>query len=368
MVNDAVVDQPATEKTPQSGSATPRQMYFAAQGFWLPCDQTNFFEHDKDKRFKNPVKFADDEEFKNEVLKKNQLEDHVLHRLALVLSQEQYGYTHMVPAYHASNPFGEDPDAAVFVHRKFNAPPLPFNDENDKPITAQLATGVTADGIALLVNSSGFYLWVMRYHHDTTITRDDARKSVEEYLKKYVYWIVGGNFASRYSGWRDESDLATEYERANSLQEYEREFQGILTFAQINIIFEGLFSSALDFHVFFYDTASDQRNRVSRRRRLYSVGHFIRSISTPLREKGYKTSTPSKDPATQASPQEENDGTAGVVDEDILAFLIDLDLLHPSPTSHQQNAHNQNSVEAQKKAAHNLCLDYLGEMGVGCCC
>ena len=108
MVNDAVVDQPATEKTPQSGSATPQQMYFAARGFWLPCDQTNFFGHDKDRRFKNPVKFADDEQLKKEALKNNQLEDHVLHRLALVLSQKRYGYTHMVPAYHSSTPFGED--------------------------------------------------------------------------------------------------------------------------------------------------------------------------------------------------------------------------------------------------------------------
>src|SRR5690242_5249888 len=109
-----------------AGSIPSRRAYFAARGFWLPCDQTNFFRHDKDKPFREPIKIADDPTLITESVADNLLEDHVLHRLALVLSQKHYGYTHMIPAYHASVPFGEDPDAAVFVHRKFGAPDISF--------------------------------------------------------------------------------------------------------------------------------------------------------------------------------------------------------------------------------------------------
>jgi hypothetical protein len=395
--------QPATEDTQTAGSA-PSQSddHFAARGFWLPGDQTSFFQHEKDSKFREPVHIANDPELNKEALArkneaiadenqrvpdekkkkpaviKNTLEDHVLHRLALVLSQREYGYTHMIPAYHSSNPFGEDPDAAVFVHRTFSAPDLEFEDENGDTITHPLDAQkrVTSHGIALLVNSSGFYLWIMQYRGNGEISEQEMQRLAEAYLEKYVYWIVGGNFASRYSGWKDEADLATEDERKYSLKDYEHDLKGILTFAQINIIFEGLFSSALNFHVFFFDTASDQRTRVNQLRRRYSVGRFIQLVSTPIRRQAYHPHTKYQDPEKQAGDRidadESTDARKGdVIDQEILDFLANLDHLHPnssakSPSGPGHSAQSRGSLQKQAKAiAHLLCFDYLGELGCG---
>ena len=367
--------QPATEATQQTGSASSQRTYhFAARGFWLPCDQTSFFGHDKDKRFREPLQIADDPILNKEALAKNLLEDHVLHRLALVLSRKEYGYTDLIPAYHASVPFGEDPDAAVFVHRKFSAPDISFKREDDAYDMCHLdANLLTVEGIALLVNSSGFYLWIMRYSLDTHLSaekRKEAQKQAEDYLETYVYWIVGGNFASRYSGWNDEADLATKYERENTLQDYERHFSGILTFAQINIIFEGLFSSALDFHVFFLDTASTEHKKVNNLRRQYSLGRFVSLISTPLTWHKYEERTQHLDTETPTSGHPETTETMAPMDEDIVAFLTDLDLLHPKSLVKVKREKGQgykrdNLQERAKHVAHDLCFDYLGEVGCG---
>lgn len=384
-------------------SAEPGE-HFEACGFWLPCDQANFIHHDGHKALRTSVDLTT---FDREP-EPDDLQDQVLHRLVMVLPD--WEYTYMVPVKHVSNPYGDDPDAAVFVNRNFQEfrPGGPLSKEEPHPIPE----GVQWQGLALLVNSSGFYLWLLRYtmqqgaRHSTTVAHE-----VQKYLQRYIYDIVGGDYWSRYSGWPDDEPLASSEEQKYTLEMYRKDHRGILTFFQINTIFEGLFSSSLDFQVFFYDNASDDSG-ITRTKQRYSLGGFIDLIATRVKPADYRTSAPpTAAPATarqgapetadaqdlaeehQAEAQNAHEGQSPDMEPTVVAadadqhhrqrklsdsevrraavttFLDELDALYPHPhpsklppPPRKQAPHTE---EAVKDEADHLCHNFLGAKGCG---
>src|SRR5262249_16261407 len=89
-----------------------------------------------------------------------------------------------------------------------------------------------------------------------------------------------------YSGQEGEKDDLSEddeYEQRTNLLTYRDKFLGIFTFMQLNVILEGLYSSTLDFQVFFYGTAGERKEQVLAVNRGYSVGHFAPLITARVR-------------------------------------------------------------------------------------
>lgn len=263
--------------------ANDRRYDIATCGFWLPCDQTAFFYHERDRDYRTPHALESIAQNSPE----NRLGDSIYHRLVVVLGNK--GYTLAVPVQHLSRPYGKDPDAGVFLHPNFTEQDFSSKVQKDQPIAVTLPEGVHIHGLALLVNSSGFYLLLARYSMPAANKSKTIGHAVEEYLRSYIYDIFGGDFASRYSGWPDDKELVTDdYEANLSLMNYRDEFMGILTFNQINVIFEGLFSSSLDFQVFFFGSVAHLKDNVLAKKRDYSLGNFANLITTSISHRIYK--------------------------------------------------------------------------------
>ena len=360
---------------------TSATSYIAARGFWLPCDQAGFIHHERHKHLRASLDLR-------AFIKSNEpdtLDDQVFHRLAMVLPH--WGYSQAIPVKHVSVPFGDDPDAAVFVHDHFTGEAATDYVPGVAPIA--VPAHVRFDGLALLVNSSGFYLWLLRYRVAEGNHTHTMSVAVQEYLKRYIYEIVGGDFWTRYSGWKDDEPLATSDELDNSLLRYQNHHRGILTFVQINTIFEGLFNSALDFRVFFFDNASDRQGAITKAKQEYSLGAFLNLISAHVDETHYNdtASTPSPQPRpaipADQTPPASSDAADGVDGGEpaghsdagtesaashptgsrarhraITVFLHHLNSAYPHPQHHITAMPGTQGEEANR-----LCHDYLGEKG-----
>jgi hypothetical protein len=267
---------------------------FASVGLWVPCDQAAFISHDGDKHLRTPYELRDvgqigvsagqdSSSAYDPALEDDpaiRLDATVLRRLAVVLYKK--GYTYVFPVFHLARNHGEDPDAAIFVHPTFSN--TSYEPPTERAEKYALPPGVTLHGLALLVNSSGYYLWLTQYiPHDKT---EAEREQVEMFLRDYVYFLVGGDFSSHYSGLEGEKDELSEddqYEQGTNLLTYRDNCTGIFTFTQLNIILEGLYNSTLDFQVFFYGTTGEQKDRVRKVKGDYCVGNFARLITARVR-------------------------------------------------------------------------------------
>lgn len=347
--------------------------HFAARGFWLPGDQAHFFQAGRNSPFRQVIKLSDVEkaveasEMPNAKTKKeNILDDRIFHRLAVVLAGERFGFTHAIPVYHSERPFGDDPDAAVFVRMAPPQPRIEWKNKRDKSFTASLPDSVDMPGLALLVNSSGFYLLLAGYHIRPLANGEkapDEGKTVEQvdrYLDGYLYRLVGGNFASRYSGWDDDAPLAIDpYEKEHSLKQFTEHRESILTFDQINVIFEGLYNSALDPRVYFYDNSEEKEKEDAVRtiKRGYSLGRFVSLIAARITRDDYDFDVPPDNKwrggDTQAATEDEY--------ATVRNYLRALRARHPHPSPHQEPEESH----PLSAAAHYLCHDFLGELGCG---
>ena len=147
------------------------QFYVAARGFWLPCDQSSFIHHERHRQLRTPL----DLKTFDRSQERETLDDQVLHRLVMVLPD--WGYTYAIPVKHVSVPYGNDPDAAVIVHEQFSG--TGAHDFAPGVTALRVPAHVRFHGLALLVNSSGFYLWLLRYQV-TGGTHEDGAERVQE--------------------------------------------------------------------------------------------------------------------------------------------------------------------------------------------
>lgn len=350
---------------PSATSAPDSQVpftHFAARGFWLPGDQAHFFQAGRNSPFRQVIKLSDVETSLAANTKENILDDRIFHRLAVVLAGERFGFTHAIPVYHSERPFGDDPDAAVFVRMSPPQSHIDWENRRSKSFPASLPASVDMPGLALLVNSSGFYLLLAGYRinlpadGEKALDEREIAKQVEKYLDGYLYRLVGGNFASRYSGWDDDAPLVFDpYEKEHSLKKFTERRESILVYDQINVIFEGLYNSALDPRVYFYDNSSEKEGAIRIIKRGYSLGRFVSLIAARITSDDYQFYVP-PDNKWRGDRQAANEDEYTAVRD----YLRALRALHPH-WSHEE----PEGTHPLSAAAHYLCHDFLGELGCG---
>jgi hypothetical protein len=308
-----------------------------ALGFWLPCDQANFYHHIKDKELERRV--ALDRSYPEE----NELDVAVMRRLVTVLPYKDY--THYFPVYHTSFARTSDPDAAVFIYEQAG--------EKWKP---NLAPDIEVHGVTLIVTASGFYLWLALYSIPQTrkhqrIDEDQVRHALEGHIRD----LVGGDYFSHFSGLEDDQPRASIEDREQSIKEYRDKHQGILTFFQLNTILEGLFNSTLDFRVFFF--TDQQRGEIERAKREYAVGKFIASITAHLPISQRKWTESDHINEEHLFPEHEDATLAEHEEIRIRELLFEMLTLHL-----EDSAAKVPASASARRMAHQLCRSYLSRL------
>ncbi|MBA3824514.1 MAG: hypothetical protein H0X24_11555 [Ktedonobacterales bacterium] len=259
-----------------------------SMGFWLPCSESVFFHHDEDSDILD-TKVLADHRLKQLGEEHNNLQASVFHRLMAVLYHKHYTHVYPLP-----DPVGvvakkdkADPKAIIFAAApEGNGPlnagqtPLHWRDKDGAPAT------LTVRGVALLVNDSGYYLWMVVYESaygdgspDEAI--NDEARTARNHLQEHIFDCIGGEYFSHYSGSAEDLPKVTsEAERTQTLKSYQNDLRGMLTFYQINLILEGLYNSTLDPRIFF---ASESEEQIEAIKKEYSLAQFINLIASPLK-------------------------------------------------------------------------------------
>ncbi len=314
-----------------------RVPHVCALGFWLPCDQASFFQHGKDEGLERRVIL--DRTYPSE----NLLDVSVVRRLITVLPY--WDYTHFFPAYHTSYARTSDPDAAVFIHEHFG-----------EQWMDTLADDINGHGLALIVTSGGFYLWLALYSIPAGRKHQQQDEDlVRMQLTAHIRDLAGGNYFSHFSGMDDDRQRASSEDLEQSVKEYRDHHQGILTFFQLNTILEGLFNSTLDFRVFFY--TDRHREEIDRAKKDYSVGNFITNITAHLRIE-QRTWTDSDYVNEAHLFPESGRGTLQQQDEARIRMLL-FELL----SLHLEDSKTKVPASASaRRMAHQLCRSYLNRL------
>ncbi len=160
---------------------------------------------------------------------------------------------------------------------------LTFGDKENEPAMVVLTRDAfeqkwptSMKALVMIVHSRGLYLWLAVHDKIDEIDREAVRKALGE----HIYDIVGGDFRSRRASHTD-SDTnsaipASSLGDDRTLQDYRDNHIGILSYFQINEIFEALNNSAFNPAVFF-ERPKNERPQTEDK---YSLGEFIRSITT----------------------------------------------------------------------------------------
>ncbi len=277
--------------------ANSPRLRVTSMGFWLPCNESFFFHHDEDSDILDR-KIRVDHRLMPLGEEHNNLQASVFHRLMAVLYHKHYTHVYPLP-----DPVGviakkdkADPKAIIFAaDPRGNGPP----DANQTPLHWLNKGGtpatLTLRGITLIVNDSGYYLWVVVY--ESAYATDDAEEAINEegrtardHLQEHIFDSIGGDYFSHYSGSAEDlPKVSSEAERRQTLTTYQNELRGMLTFYQINLILEGLYNSTLDPRVFF---GSETEAEIERIKRGYSLAQFINLIASPLKTEQFLVPAP----------------------------------------------------------------------------
>ena len=311
---------PATSLGAAASSLTPK-LKVTGLGFWLPTDEIAFFHHNEDKPIRDfrdltaPKLVAEIEydpatsakfspHSKKSAEQTDSLQSSIYRRLVTTFAlqdvapksaptkptpepddedaeDKQLAETRVrvlkqarktakrtlrcrcvLPIFHL-NHIDDDPYAALF-----------YSEKDDLP--AQLRD-MNVQGLGLLVNANGSYLWLATY------PEGGDEEKIQKALRTFVMAAVGGWYYSHFSGAKDERHLASNDEKLLTLKDYQEGHLGILTFSQINTILEGLYSYTLDFLVFFLGNSAEYDKIAKNTRRRYSLGRFIERITEPLK-------------------------------------------------------------------------------------
>lgn len=261
------------------------------QGFWIPVGRSNFYDPDLDSALIAPYNAYHESRrgplqgsrFDEISVGGPKLEASVYHRLATVLpsalqnsgppNSQPNGkrYSRIYPMFTATlQRLGpdSDADAAAFV--------CLHNDLATIPEWREAWT--YTEGVALVTVADGFYVWLALYHGSSNPDEDRERKQrVEQALRAHIIELVGGDFSNRWANRKDAPDYQGVTDVA-TLETYRDKHLGILSFFQINLIFEGLYNYSLDPRVFFDDGSDDAQ--VEDTKHDYSLGRFIGMITT----------------------------------------------------------------------------------------
>jgi hypothetical protein len=272
-------------------SAGMDELRIVTQGFWLPVGRSNFFDPDQDDQLfasynaynesrNGPLQGSRFDEIE---IGTRKLEASVYRRLATVLpsglrnrgganlAPNGKRYSRIFPMFTATLQrlgLDSDVDAAAYVCVHDDLAQIPeWHD-----------AWTYTEGVALVTVADGFYVWLALYQGAADHVEDRERKRrVEQALRAHIVDLVGGTFSNRWANRKDSPDYVAVPDSA-TLETYRDEDLGILSFYQINLIFEGLFNYSLDPRVFF-DDGSDAP-KVEETKHYYSLGRFIGMITT----------------------------------------------------------------------------------------
>ena len=300
-------------------------MKITAMGYWFPIGRPDFFHAPDDDALIERAQstFALQGQSGKE---EENLQASVYQRLNIVALDK--GYTQAIPVFpKIDRTFGDKGNEPVMV--------VLTRDAFDRTWGAfEQPWPASVRALVMIVHSRGLYLWLAV--HDKS--DEKGEEAVKEALQEHIYDIVGGAFVSRSAGDDDKPASATPNEDATnnkeSLRIYRDRHLGILSFSQINTIFEGLNNSAFDPAVFFerLDDLTDNAKEEYMKR--YSLGDLIRRITTltavgdddPQNERSEQdTSSDSEHPqALQNSPQPVEQADRGFTTAEIASKLLAL--------------------------------------------
>lgn len=266
------MDSEAQETIANDHQSTESPLYqLVAMGFWLPCNHSAFFNHRTDLETLHTL------HRRGSVLsilpdRRKALQTSVFDRLVTALPYK--GYTTAYSVAHLNSdefkregePWGmlftADPsqvkvtqvaaaqvgaDDTIISDTECQVEQNEATSDPDAP-TFRWQGALLPEAVALLVNHSGFYVWIAVYRSGNLPKQED----LEHALQEHIFDVVGGAHFSHYSGLRDDEEkVGSDAERNDSLMRYRDTMRGILTFFQLNIIQEGLYNSTLDPLVFF---------------------------------------------------------------------------------------------------------------------
>ena len=261
-----------------------------AMGFWIPCLQSDFFHHKEDIDIlatipHNHHLFSPSE---------NHLESSIFRRLMAVLYHKHYDYVYPIP-FHRTERKKEllDPHTLIFATSVIK--PIQDEDGAQLPTTTKLqplywnfTNMPKIHGLSLIVNSYGFYIWLVAYESAYSDSTNSSAiqleaEPVQAALQSHIIDIVGGSYFSHFSGLKkEENKVLDKEEREKNIQYYRDQLLGILTFTQMNTILEGIYNSMFDPQVFFYGEEGFQQQKADEKKREYSIGNYINLIATPL--------------------------------------------------------------------------------------
>ncbi|HEY7094259.1 MAG TPA: hypothetical protein VH393_13835, partial [Ktedonobacterales bacterium] len=235
-----------------------------AMGYWFPVGAPNFFrgedEFSPDKpliaHIHSTVAISRQSGEETEARKKKEdLQASVYRRL--VTTAPYKDYTQAIPVFPSGRRLSDvrnEPVMVVLTRDLF---------EQEWPASMK--------ALVMIVHSRGLYLWLAVHDETDSI-------AVRRALDNHIYDMVGGKFRSRTANPpgrdTDSTASATRMGDDRTLQDYQDKHRGILSFFQINAIFEALNNSAFNPAVFF------ERPFEQKKDDQFSLGEFIRSITT----------------------------------------------------------------------------------------
>ena len=245
------------------------------RGFWFPVGRSNFYNAEEDgyliepfNAYKEPRSgklsgYRWDELNSDMPTLPSRIQTSVYSRLVTVLSSgfrparadaslnalnllKSKRYSRIYPMFKATlHRLGadSDPDAAVFVCTKDDLALIP---------EWRKLSGIM-QGLALVLVADGFYVWLALYQGSTVDSEDRARQTdVDEALRVHIIRLLGGDYSNR-SASKAETIEQAGIPRTETLETYRDDNLGMLSFFQINLVFEGLFNYSLDPRIFFDD-------------------------------------------------------------------------------------------------------------------
>ncbi|HEY7094101.1 MAG TPA: hypothetical protein VH393_13015, partial [Ktedonobacterales bacterium] len=265
-----------------------------AEGFWIPVGRSNFFNAEEDAKLiaaYNAYKAA-----RNEPLKGHEAAEIKIESLKLQVSVYQRLITVLPSQYRAIRNGTQAPDSMRYsrAYPLFKQFPRRFGHDIDPDAVVLTCTDFSAvgwkvtrpymEGLALLVLADGFYIWLALYHsadteQEETNRRDDLRLALREHISELVGGPYWNHSAGRKDSQQDREEDSPEEDQLGTLETYRNKNLGMLSFFQLNLIFEGMHNYNLDPRVFF-DSGDEHKKILALKRSEYSLGGFIRQITT----------------------------------------------------------------------------------------
>jgi hypothetical protein len=264
-----------------------------AEGFWFPVGRSNFFDAEQDAALIAAYNAYD--EARNGPLQGYKAAEIRIEHPKLQVSVYQRLIT-VLPS--RCRPIQDDmrpPESMRYsrAYPMFKEFPQRFGLDADPDAVILTCTDFTADewadtrpymeGLALLVLADGFYVWLALYRGaDDEQEEKTQRDTLRRALRNHISRLVGGRYwnhsAGRKDSQQDQEENSQEEANQETLETYRNKNLGVLSFFQINLIFEGMHNYNLDPRVFF--DSGEPRAKILEVKRSYSLGEFFGRITT----------------------------------------------------------------------------------------